>query len=349
MSDISCKHPLKGFQVGLTDNGKPKYKITSYDIDYVSVRGKDIACSQGKPTFVPGWHNITDFVEIPCGHCISCRLRYSKDWANRMMLEAREHEHNFFLTLTYDPEHLPDALDCIDPETGEIQVSPVHPLVKRDIQLFMKRLRKHYSYQKIRFYACGEYGSINMRPHYHMILFGLDIDDLVPNGKNELGQQYYTSETILKLWNKGMIQLAEVTWETCAYTARYVTKKLNGEQAEIYERYNFPREWSLCSRKPGIARSYYDDNKEQIYENQEIFLNLGDKGGRKIRPPKYYDRLFDIDYPDDMAIIKDKRKEIAETNMRLRSSLSSLTYQQQLAVDELNLNAKTKILKRKDL
>jgi hypothetical protein len=46
-------------------------------------------------------------LKIPCGQCIGCRLEYSRQWAMRCHHEASLHIFNSFITLTYDPEHLP--------------------------------------------------------------------------------------------------------------------------------------------------------------------------------------------------------------------------------------------------
>ena len=50
---------------------------------------------------------LKNVVSIPCGKCLGCRLDYAKQWANRCQMEAKKHDHNFFITLTYDDDNLP--------------------------------------------------------------------------------------------------------------------------------------------------------------------------------------------------------------------------------------------------
>lgn len=360
---MSCKHPLKAWQVGFHESGKPKYLITSYNVNYL-----------WKSQYMKTWEQVfdeyppvevvnsmrshgdkfkTDFIEIPCGHCISCRLKQSRDWANRCMLEAQEHESNYFVTLTYNDENLPEPNLIIDEITGECIESPVNPLKKRDVQLFMKRLRKAVAPDKIRFYGCGEYGSESMRPHYHLILFGLKLDDLEVIGKNALGHNYYVSKTIEECWynentreSLGFHTVATVSWETCAYTARYCTKKLNGSSSQVYEFYNYPPEFSLCSRKPGIARNYYDSKCKEIYSTDELIIPRGTDKSILAKPPKYFDRLFDIEYPEEYNVVREQRRKIAEENNKNKMSLTSLSYLEQLQVEEDNLVARLKSLQR---
>lgn len=130
---MSCYHPLKGWQVGLTLNGKPNYKITSYDIDHLEqsqFNGQWLEIKE-PVTLFPGAKKIRDFIEIPCGRCIGCRLAYSRDWANRCLLELQQHKSSYFVTLTYNDSHLRYSHD----KDG----NPTATLFKRDIQLFFKR------------------------------------------------------------------------------------------------------------------------------------------------------------------------------------------------------------------
>uniref|UniRef100_A0AAU8AWW4 Replication initiator protein n=1 Tax=Dulem virus 172 TaxID=3145649 RepID=A0AAU8AWW4_9VIRU len=276
---MTCYHPLKGFPIGLTEKGKAKMKICSYKTDFVRFDGQHWHCHSGVPPF---GDYVSEFTEIPCGQCIGCRLDYSRQWANRCMLEASEHSSSFFLTLTYDDDHLP-ANEIINVTTGEIKQSPVHTLVKKDLSGFMKRLRKNTG-QKLRFYGCGEYGGETFRPHYHVIVFGLELDDLQIYKRSTAGFWYYNSETVQKCWKNGFVVVCDVSWDTCAYTARYVTKKLKGEPAQIYEEFNLVPPFVNMSRKPGIARNYYEQNKDKIYKYDCINLMTED-GGRQFKPP----------------------------------------------------------------
>lgn len=99
---------------------------------------------------------------VACGNCIECQMLYSSTWAFRIGLEAQLYEHNCFITLTYNEDNRPKD----------------DHLSKRDLQLFLKRLRKHFNNKKIRFFACGEYGDKKGRPHYHIILFNCNFEDM---------------------------------------------------------------------------------------------------------------------------------------------------------------------------
>ena len=163
----------------LTKNGKIKYRIYANE----------------KPML-----DCPDLIQIPCGHCIGCRLEYSRQWANRCLLELKDHDSAYFVTLTYNDWHVPMS-HYTDPMTGEF--CDAQTLRKRDYQLFMKRLRKAFPGQQIRFYAAGEYGPKTYRPHYHAILFGLKLDDLEFYENSEQGFPYYWSKSLQKIWDEG--------------------------------------------------------------------------------------------------------------------------------------------------
>ena len=165
---MSCFHPLKAWPVGLNSSGKTNYKITSYGVDHCDI----YADGRVVPSNVPMQSSLAksvvkDFIEIPCGNCIGCRIAYSKQWADRCMLESQYHDENYFLTLTYDDDHVPRS-GYYDEETGEW--FDTFTLRKKDLQKFHKDLRKKlYGSDKgeFRFFACGEYGDQTFRPHYH--------------------------------------------------------------------------------------------------------------------------------------------------------------------------------------
>jgi hypothetical protein len=258
-------------------------------------------------------------VKIPCGQCIQCRLGRSREWAVRCVHEAQLHEENCFITLTYNNENLPK-------DGG---------LVKKDYQDFMKRFRKEIEPRKIRYYHCGEYGSVrddkgnvipNLlgRPHYHAIIFGYQFPDLELH-REKKGIKLYRSEKLERLWSKGFVTVGEVTFHSAAYVARYVMKKKGGEMAQGDESTNHyvkpdeygelhlvQPEYTTMSRRPGIAHDWFMEFKDDL-KKDFITINKGEKV-EKFKPPKYYDGLFEIHEPDHLANVKAKRKAHAKND-----------------------------------
>lgn len=221
---------------------------------------------------------------LPCGQCIGCRLERSRQWAMRCLHESSLYDKNCFITLTYDPDHLP--------KDGSIDV--------RDFQLFMKRLRKAYSDIRIRFFHCGEYGERLGRPHYHACVFGFDFPDkLLYSIRN--GNNLYTSQSCTSIWGKGLAVIGDVTFESAAYVARYITKKITGEDAADHYGERRP-EYITMSRRPGIGRGWYDKFRSDVYPHDYTVVR-----GVKVKPPKYYDGLYEVDNKVGMDIVKSDR------------------------------------------
>lgn len=346
---MPCYHPLKAFPVGFTDSGKVKYKICSYGVDHVEFVDGSVHCLSEHPVVFCADKVVRDYIEIPCGKCIGCRLAYSRAWADRCMLELGDHESSYFLTLTYDDEHLKECCSSgyLDESTGEW--FDTYSLRKKDLQDFHKNLRYKLfgsSAGNIRYFACGEYGDHTYRPHYHDIVFGLKLDDLKFYKRSEGGYNYYNSEFLSNIWKKGFVVVGKVNWDTCAYTARYVMKKLKGEEGSFYEEHGLEAPFVVMSRKPGIARKYYDDHPE-LFDSPCVYISTED-GAHPVYPSKYYKRLFDLDSPEESAIMKEKNKEIALLRHDNKVKQSQLSYLDQLSVDEMALEGKLKSLQRKE-
>ena len=215
------------------------------------------------------------------------------------MHESKQHLQCSYLTLTYDDDNVPWSS-----KTGE------QTLVKKHLQDFMKRLRFHLDPIKVRFFACGEYGEETHRPHYHIILFGYDFPDKYFYKLSKDGFPYYISPMLTSIWGKGYCSVAAVSFETCAYVARYVTKKLTGEVGkEAYE--GIQPEFVNMSRRPGIGKDWYDQYKSDLYPYDEAIFN-GNGKTRVMRVPRYYDKLLEQEDPELLASIKDKRLERGE-------------------------------------
>lgn len=344
---MSCFHPLKAFPIGKTVNGKIQYKVTPYNVDHLELN-KNGTWVKVYDHFIAASKQIQKtFIEVPCGQCVGCRLDKSKEWANRCMMELNYHEESWFITLTYDDEHVPWS-ESYDTDTGEQRSAQT--LVKKDFQDFMKRLRKNYKYDnKLRFYMAGEYGSSSCRPHYHAIIFGLKLDDLQVYSQSSQGFTYYNSNFLDNCWHKGFVVAAKVTWETCAYTARYIMKKLNGDQAKVYSEWNIQPEFTLMSRKPGIAKQYFDDHKNCMEYDQISVVT--EKGGLSFKPPRYFDKLYDIEYPQHEQTFYEKlnsqSQQISNSIKSAKLDRTSLEYTDYLKSAESAKKAQIKSLTRK--
>lgn len=354
---MPCYHPITAF--ARTPPGSTKKEIV-----FPLADGLDHMWSNG--------HLYNEKLKLPCGQCLGCRLEYSRQWAMRCFFEAKQWQHNYFVTLTYNGEHVPIKPRSIDPDTGEVlDPTPVMTLVKDDVRAFVKRLREmfrhKYGHTGIRFYLCGEYGPLHSRPHYHLILFNCPLPDLELWNNNN-GNSFYISKIIDRAWsvarkdeegkpicdeegkpifdNLGFSLVSDFTFETAAYVARYMLKKHKGKDAKFYEEAGIQPEFTLCSRRPGLAYEYFDNNKHHIYNFDEVVLNKGSGKVLRCQPPKYFDRLFDIDNPDELAIIKDKRKRVAERSMSKQLSNTDVPEQQYLCVKENNKALSIQSLKR---
>ena len=186
---MSCYNPLHGFVVGTTEKGKVKLKVCSHDVKALDAKTKEaIYRDVGDDIDV-----ILPAYELPCGHCLGCRVDHAKEWSNRLIMESMYHDSAFFVTLTYDDDHIP-IVEHTDEETGEYFINS--SLCKRDIQLFIKKLRRRFPDDSIRYYIAGEYGPSTGRAHYHAIIFGLHLVDLQPFGRSETGNQYFISPSL---------------------------------------------------------------------------------------------------------------------------------------------------------
>lgn len=225
-------------------------------------------------------HAVDLPLDIPCGQCVGCRLERSRQWAIRCIHEASLYDDNCFITLTYDPEHLPKD----------------QSLKVEHFQLFMKRFRKKYPNKKIRFFHCGEYGENTGRPHYHACIFNHDFEDK-KRYKDVNGNRLYTSETLETLWALGFCTVGALNFETAAYVARYIMKKVTGDKAEQHYQGRKP-EYTTMSRNPGLGKPWLDKWKTDVYPHDYVIVN-----GKKVGVPKFYDQQL-----DDLELLTLKRE-----------------------------------------
>lgn len=231
---------------------------------------------------------------LPCGQCVGCRLERSRQWAIRLMKELKLHDRSSFLTLTYDSSFL------------HYTPSGLPTLVLEDVQLFLKKLRKHFAPHPLRFFQCGEYGDQTQRPHHHMILFGEDFcKDRVRIEDSRGGFAQFESALLTRLWGKGRVTISEVTFESAAYVARYCVKKVTGKGSAFHYRGRKP-EFITMSRRPGIGAGYFEEFKGDIYPSDEVVPDIGRPASL---PPKYFDKLLEKVDPALFELVKKKRVE----------------------------------------
>lgn len=272
-------------------------------------RSKDVNPKTGKrPLVFKAQGSFSGLrMDIPCGRCLGCRLEHSRQWAVRMMHENKMHPVSEFVTLTYDNEHLP----------------PVGTLVPKHLQDFHKRLHNRLRDARgygIRYYGCGEYGDENKRPHYHSILYGVWFPDRKIYSYSN-GKPIYTSKKLDEIWGMGSCKIAAVEFDTCAYVARYVTKKVSGERREqghyvvydadgvIHER---EPEFSHMSMRPGIGSTYVDKYYKELLRSDSVIMN-----GHEVPMTRYYDMKLEKLDPARMAVIKTNRRRKAAFNRRI--------------------------------
>lgn len=246
-----------------------------------------------------------NFIQVPCGRCIGCKLDKGQHWGIRMMHEAQMHDENAFITLTFDDEHLPP---------------PPYSLTRgknSHMTLFLKRLRNKIG--PFKYYYCGEYGeptkenNLIARPHYHLCIFGWEPDDAVHFTNNERGDPLFESKFLDEKWENGHTTTGELTYDSACYTARYTLKKISGTDPKYKDHYKsvdtetgeiltkIP-EYSNQSNRPGIGASWLQKYHSDVYPTGEVVHN-----GFRTKPPTYYDSIQEKLNPVDFKDMKTRR------------------------------------------
>lgn len=305
--EIACSKPLTAFVKTDLQTGK---KVLSF------VKAKD-----GR--ILDEYIQRKEVMLIPCGQCAECRAQYARNWANRLLLELQYHDSAYFVTLTYDDAHVPRSVS----KDGV----PHLTLDKRDCQLFFKRLRKAFPDDHIRYFLAGEYGDQTHRPHYHVIVFGLHLNDLVLVGRNEFNQPYFDSVSLTNVWQKGSITAAAVSWESCCYVARYCMKKLKGDMRFFYQDVNIVPPFVLMSRKPGLGYQWFLDHPDFTDHSK---INIATATGRRsFRPPRYFEKKLEEIDPDLAKKRAADRELYSLINYENTKLNTSLDYFQQVQVE----------------
>lgn len=304
---MPCYHPLNGW----------------HNPDVRTKNGKQLTLFFRKPGPYPGMVSSP----TPCGQCRGCRHAKALEWTIRCVHESQLYSgKNSFVTLTYDEKHLP--------KSGSLNHD--------HFALFLKRLRKKFvpkcPYQKgtseskiwlaqngIRYYMCGEYGEKFSRPHFHAIFFNLEFED-----KTEWKKNLYRSKTLERLWTKGYSSIGVANYDSIAYVARYVVKKITGKLAPDHYQGRQP-EYNQMSTNPGIARGWYEKYKQtDVFPRDFIALR-----GKRLKVPKYYSMRYELTNPEEYAILRDMRIKKAIVNQNYLPDRLKAAEQIQISRDNL--------------
>lgn len=252
---MRCVAPLRAWMYSERSEGGKAVLLVSGRVRYDG---------RGDPSHFGNDHG--QVVHLRCGQCVTCLRERARQWAVRCAHERELVERACFITLTYDEDHVPYG----------------GSLVKEHFQKFMRRLRKEFPNEKIRFLACGEYGAVGQRPHYHAVLFGVDfVEDRYVCGRRG-GRDVYRSDCLERLWSSGRSEVGSASFESAAYVAGYVTKKL-GERALVGRE----PEFILMSLKPGLGEGWFRLYGESVVARDSVVVDGLEQG-----VPRYYDKLL---------------------------------------------------------
>nr|UXQ87990.1 MAG: replication initiation protein [Microvirus sp.] len=250
-----------------------------------------------KKFFSKNMSDSSEQVTFGCGQCIGCKLERSRQWAIRCHHEVQYQESigkpSCFLTLTLNDFHIPrhQSLD------------------KTQMQKFWKSLRFQLPDTDFSYYMCGEYGDETQRPHYHAILFGHDFEDKELLHQNHRGENLYKSPQLEKIWGKGHCSIGAATFDSAAYVARYITKKITGKHSAGHYGDRIP-EYTNMSLKTPIGKKWFEKYHKDVYPSDQVII-----GTKELLPPRYYDKLLENLDIDMFNTIKDKRKAAAKANL----------------------------------
>ena len=133
--------------------------------------------------------------------------------------------------------------------------------------------------------------------------------------RSSSGDKLYTSKLLESLWPYGISSVGDVTFQSAAYIARYCVAKRTGDAAKSWYacdefvdehgevRNSVTPEFNRMSLKPGIGSRWLEKFKTDVYPRDYVVVN-----GVKVKPPKYYDVLFEREDPGTFSEIVANRE-----------------------------------------
>lgn len=253
--------------------------------------------------------------EFTCGHCPECLQKKSSVWALRCSMESRVN-YGVMVTLTYDTYKYFNSFE-------ENETDPTIPLSKKHCQDFIKRLRKHFEGQTIKYILTAERGKRTGRAHYHALLFGVKFDDLQQYKKSKRGNVIYKSKTLEKIWKHGIctVDCINLSAKVARYCTKYCAKDYGVDdtfmlfsrgigQEELRRRFNGKSYW-IDGREYTIPKDvwkWYIENKYNIHgysryvnklhveRTEELLVNAYKRYDRRIKTLEKENALKEVKY-----------------------------------------------------
>lgn len=306
---MTCFHPLLAERISpRSSKYNPKKKIKIYSNNDISV---DLPQRESS--------RLSDFFYVPCGRCIGCRIDKARDWAVRIMCESYTSQSAWFLTLTYDNDHM-DSFS----------------LYKEHLQDFIKKVRdkvRNYNNAiRVRYFGCGEYGDKSGRRHYHLIMWNLPNLLIEPKAiSTSHGNILYSSELLNMIWEKGFVVLGSVSPESAQYVARYTLKK---QGLKDYTDLDLEAPFLLMSTRPGIGYDYCFENRQKLTLDWKILI-----GHDYAHIPRYFMRILEDDPFVGLRVVqhKEELKDLSFDKKFAKVFLNNKSFKDLLTSEELNL------------
>lgn len=258
--------------------------------------------------------NTLEYIDVPCGKCPACLIRYRDGWKWRLSQEYKSYGYQgLFSTFTYSDENVP---------IFDVQGFPIQVLRKSDLQSFLKSIRNKVDYHNkssnddicsYKYFAVGEYGSRTFRPHYHSLIFTNKLD--------------YFRE-LLSTWDLGLFEIKDIIPEHLQYVCKYTLKQLVPYCQDL----DIPLPFALMSK--GIGLSYL--NSREFIEGHFSFKPyVYDFKGFKVSMPRYVrNHSYDLAQWRDYSSMVNEQILQSPSIVSQWDDLSSLSYHLQSIIDK---------------
>lgn len=227
---------------------------------------------------------------VPCGKCTACLSQKRQAWSFRLQQEMKHSSSAYFITLTYDDDHVPERVN------------------KEDVQKFLKRFRKSIHPFRVRYFAVSEYGEKHGRPHYHLLLFNY------PGSVDMLRQELKDTWKLCAPEQFDMDgSVGTVTPASISYVCKYCLANIISDNPD-------DKCFMLCSRRPGIGLQFLTSAMSR-YLRDHVGEMVKEEGGVSLNLPRYYERVYS---PQERIKLQIMRSLRAHENEDARRKLHNL-------------------------